>query len=125
MDNILNIHNDLLGRPIQIGDTVAYATPRQGYGLRLVRITDYRNKQILGIDIDTREKRRFKPTFCIVISQQIQHNLGDEITDDVGPKPLPSLNLPKTSSSNARHFFERMGIDIEQELQEYTNEPTS
>lgn len=103
----MSLHRDLVGRYVTVGDYVANGSPRQGYGLTVIRVTKLTTQQIIGIEVTSGKPRRFFPDNCIVITQQLEVNLA-QVTKE--PSKEEALE-------EAKRYFEVKGIDFDEEME--------
>lgn len=70
---------DLLGKTIKIGDSVIWGAKRQGYGMKLAKVTGTTDKQHWISVEDTGRSHRCYPDSLVVVTQQLEHNSSQEI----------------------------------------------
>jgi hypothetical protein len=113
-------HRDMVGKLLNNGDYVAWASPRQGYGMRIAKVESFTPRMVWIILVETGERKRCRNHHLLVITKQLLDNRenGTEVDLDLPAEGRDLRTAGMVAGQSARSWFESNGIDIDAYLEE-------
>jgi hypothetical protein len=107
-------HKDMMGKLINPGDFVVWASKRQGYGMRIALVERFTARQVWIKIVETGELRRCFHHHLLVITAQIKDNEtnGTMVEIDLPAEGFDTNRIGMQPGQSARSWFANNGIDI-------------
>ena len=104
---------DMANRVIVRGDYIVWGASRQGYGMRLARVTKLNARRVHAVVLGTNKEHHFNPENSLVVTQQVKAN----IDGNVGGAQKEAITVPESSASSMKSWAESKGYKLNKEDQ--------
>ena len=117
-------HKDIVGKLLNKGDYVIWASSRQGYGMRLAKVDDFTPRQVWIIILETGERKRcfHHHLFCVTDQLAANELSGTGVELDIPAEGRDLLSKGMTPGQSARSWFEANGIDVDEYIKGGVND---